>query len=127
MENKYQKVLEPMKLPSGVVLDNRIVMSPMLVFGSEADGTVSDDDLKYFEKRSKVAGLIVTGAMFVNDAGHGNIGQLGIAHDENISGLRELAQLAKEMAIRSLLSYFTADVNRLVLLPGRGELSHPVK
>jgi 2,4-dienoyl-CoA reductase-like NADH-dependent reductase (Old Yellow Enzyme family) len=96
MENQFQPLMEPITLPNGTVLPNRLAMSPMVVKGSNEDGTITELDLAYFEKRSDVAGLIITGATYVNDMACGFDGQISISKDEDIEGLRKLAATAKK-------------------------------
>src|SRR5699024_484061 len=105
-DKKYKEILKTIKLPCGATISNRIAMAPMLVFGSSKEGTVQEDDLKYFDKRSKVAGLIITGDAYINDNGQGGLGQLAVAHDKNIEGLRSLAKLAKKDGNKVVLQLY---------------------
>lgn len=92
----YSKLLEKVTLPNGVTIDNRIAMAPMLVFGSDEKGFVTEADLAYFDIRSEVAGLIITGAAYINELACAGTGQLSIAKDEDIEGLTALANVAKK-------------------------------
>jgi 2,4-dienoyl-CoA reductase-like NADH-dependent reductase (Old Yellow Enzyme family)/thioredoxin reductase len=67
MSNKYEKLFMPMKI-NGMRLKNRIVLSPMGTFTPMVDGTESDEGIRYYEERAKGGtGLIIIGAMFLND------------------------------------------------------------
>src|SRR5690625_1644542 len=96
MTTAYKALLNPITLPNGAVLPNRTAMAPMVVMGANDDGTVSDLDVAYFDKRSGVAGLIITGAVYVNADGYGFDGQISASKDEDVEGLKKLAQAAKK-------------------------------
>jgi len=96
MTTAYKALLNPITLPNGAVLPNRTAMAPMVVMGANDNGTVSDLDVAYFDKRSGVAGLIITGAAYVNEAGYGFDGQISVSKDEDIDGLKKVAQTAKK-------------------------------
>lgn len=90
------KLLDSITLPNGTTLPHRTAMAPMVVMGANDDGTISDSDLAYFDKRSDVAGLIITGAAYVNKMAYGFDGQISISKDEDIPGLKKLAETAKK-------------------------------
>src|SRR5690625_5020473 len=92
----YDALLQPITLPNGAVLPSRTAMAPMVVMGANDDGTVSELDVAYFDKRSGVAGLIITGAVYVNEDGYGFDGQISASKDEDIEGLKKLVQAAKK-------------------------------
>ena len=62
MNEKFKKLFEEVRLPNGAVLKNRFAMSPMVVNGSSYEGNIGNDDIKYFERRSDVGVLIISGA-----------------------------------------------------------------
>ncbi len=89
----FDNVLAPLTLRSGLVLANRLVMSPMVVQGSDPDnGHVTGADLEYMGRRASVAGLLITGAAAVCTRGRGFRRQLSIADDSDIEGLALLAR-----------------------------------
>lgn len=96
MNQKYTRLLEALQLPNGITLPNRLVMAPMVVKGAHEDGTISQLDINYFEKRSDVAGLIITGASYVTELGCGFEGQIAIDSDKKIEGLSKIAAAAKK-------------------------------
>lgn len=108
MNSVYEKLLKPITLPNGATLPSRTAMAPMLVMGANEDGTVSETDMAYFNKRSSVAGLIITGAAYVNETGFVLEGQISASKDEDIPGLRKLAQAAKKDGNKVVLQLFHA-------------------
>ena len=67
MNYNYNKLLQPIKI-NGMRLRNRIMMSGMGTFTPMVDGTDSEEGIRYYEERAKGgAGLIMTGAMFLNE------------------------------------------------------------
>lgn len=97
----------PYTLPAGTVLQNRLVMAPMVVQGSDPrDGHVSAEDLAYFARRSTVAGMIITGAAFVSREGRGFGRQISIAEDSAVDGLRELARTITKDGSRAIVQLY---------------------
>lgn len=107
---------EPTTLRSGVVLNNRLVMAPMVVQGSdEATGHVTDADVEYLARRSQVAGMIVTGAAFVVRHGRGFQHQLSVSDDSDLPGLTALAGAMRRDGARAIVQLYHG-----------GRESHPV-
>src|SRR3954447_15649177 len=77
-----------------MTLRNRILLSPMGDDLCNADGTVSDDQLRYAEARAKGgAALVMLGSVAVaHPIGTSNAHQTAISDDRFIPGLRELAE-----------------------------------
>ena len=69
MNKKYEKLFETVTLPNGVELKNRFVLAPLTHISSNDDGTISDVEIPYIEKRSKDVGLAINAASNVNDIG----------------------------------------------------------
>ena len=64
MKEKYAALFEPIGLKHGGRLENRFAMCPMVVFAADpATGQPTEEDIKYFERRSKFADLLITGAI----------------------------------------------------------------
>ncbi len=59
MNKKYEKLFETITLPNGVELKNRFVLAPLTHTSSNDDGTISDVEIPYIEKRSKDVGLAI--------------------------------------------------------------------
>jgi 2,4-dienoyl-CoA reductase-like NADH-dependent reductase (Old Yellow Enzyme family) len=119
MENKFEQLVEPITLPNGVTLQNRLAMAPMVVKGANEDGTISELDLAYFGKRSDVAGMIITGAAYVNEMACGFAGQISISKDEDIEGLKKLAAVAKKDGNKAIVQLHHAGREGLVEKLGR--------
>ena len=90
---KYEKLFSPMYI-GGCEIKNRIVMSPMLMGFGQFDGCTNETLMDYYEERAKGGtGLIITEITRINDV-HGSaaFAQLGMSHDYQIDGMRELAE-----------------------------------
>ncbi len=74
------------------VSPNRIALAPMTNGQSHNDGTLGDDEYRWLVRRAKEGfGIIFTCAAHVSQEGQGWPGELGIWHDDHISGLKRLA------------------------------------
>lgn len=54
MKSKYEPLFDKVVLPNGVELRNRFVLAPLTHISSNDDGTISDIELPYIEKRHKM-------------------------------------------------------------------------
>ena len=50
--SKTEALFKPFELKKGVTLDNRFVLSPMVTNSSTKEGHITEDDLKYAERRA---------------------------------------------------------------------------
>ena len=67
MSYDYTKLWQPITI-NKMRLKNRIMLSAMGTFTPMQDGTDSEEGIRYYEERAKGgAGLIMTGAMFLNE------------------------------------------------------------
>lgn len=83
---------DPLLLPRGPAWAHRLVLAPLTNFQSHDDGTLGDDELHWLRLRAEGGfAMTMTCAAFVDDGGKGFPGQLGIAHDRHLPGLRRLA------------------------------------
>ena len=91
------KPSDPLLLDHGPAWRNSIALAPLTNRQSHDDGALSDDEIAWLTARAVGGfGLVMTAAAFVAPAGHVWQGQLGIAHDDHLPGLRRLAQNLRE-------------------------------
>ena len=75
-----------------VTIKNRIVMPPMVIGWSDNSGIITEEHIKYYEKRAKGGcGLIILEAHSVDKEGRLSDKQLGLWSDKHIEGLSRLA------------------------------------
>lgn len=76
-----------------LALNNRLVFPPMATSKSEDNGEVSKELLEYYDEKSKggYISLIIVEHSFVTTQGKASKGQLSVADDSNVEGLKELA------------------------------------
>ena len=106
MNSKYTPLFQPITLRSGIQLDNRVVMAPMTNFSSNQDGTVSDEEVAYYSRRSNGVGMVVTACAYVTPNGKGFQGEFGSDRDDLIPSLRRLASAIKEQGAKAVLQIF---------------------
>ena len=108
MNSTRQALFQPFTLPSGVVMRNRVVMAPMTTWSGNADGTVTDEEVAYYEKRVGAAGLVITGCTQVQANGIGFTDEFASFDDRFIPSLSRLASAAKSGGAPALLQLFHA-------------------
>lgn len=106
MNPDNQMMLSPYILPNGVELKNRIVMAPMTNFSSNPDGTVSDDEVSYYARRSGGVSMVITACTYVTPNGKGFHGQFRGDLDEMIPSLSRLAKAIKDQGAKAVLQIF---------------------
>lgn len=103
--NQYDQLFESFTFKSGVTIDNRIIMAPMTTESSFENGMVTTDELNYFARRSKSAGMIITSCAQFMENGRFS-GSLGVSSDTQIEGLRKLANTVKKDGSKAILQIF---------------------
>lgn len=85
-------LFDPITLREGVTARNRIWLAPLTNMQSHADGTLSDDELRFLSMRATGGfGLVETCAAHVAQDGKAWAGELGVHDDAMILGLTRLA------------------------------------
>src|SRR5690606_8015460 len=95
MKSEFNALFEEIKLPNGVVLNDRLGVAPMTTYSGNPDGTVSDEELLYYRRRSNIGSLFITACIAVSENGIAFPGQF-IAFKEDLI-MPRLKQLAAEM------------------------------
>ena len=106
MNSKYAPLLEPFTFSNKAQLKNRIVMAPMTNFSSNQDGTVTDEEVSYYARRSGGVGMVITACAYVSGNGKGFNGEFGADHDDLIPSLQKLARGIKEQGAKAILQIF---------------------
>ncbi|QAV31354.1 NADH-dependent flavin oxidoreductase [Sulfitobacter donghicola] len=125
MNNKYNSLFESVALPNGVELKNRFVLAPLTHISSTDDGTISDVELTYIEKRAKDVGLAINAASNVSDLGKAFPGQPSVAHDSDMEGLKKLAQAMKKNGAKALVQIHHGGAQALPELTPNGDVAAP--
>lgn len=95
-------------LKNGVQLKNRVVMLPMTIAASFADGVITNDEIDYYTARSGGVGMLITAVANINDLGKGFEGQPSIAEDDKIPRLKLLADAIKKDGTKAVIQIFSA-------------------
>lgn len=106
MNPTYKPLFESLTLPNGIELKNRIVMAPMTHSSSNPDGTVSDAELAYYERRARGISMLITACTHVIQNGIGFQSQFASDSDDMIPSLRRLATTINNAGARSVLQLF---------------------
>lgn len=99
-------LFENYTFPNGISLRNRIVMAPMTNYSSNADGTVSDDEVAYYARRSNGVGMVVTACTYVAENGKGFPGQFAGYADQFIPSLKRVADAIHEGGAKAVLQIY---------------------
>ncbi|MGW7890081.1 NADH-dependent flavin oxidoreductase [Staphylococcus xylosus] len=103
MTNNFDSLFKTLILPNGIKLNNRFVLSPMTTNSSTQNGHITEQDLRYAQRRSHAAPLQVTGAAYIEP--YGQLFEYGfsIIDDSCIPGLKKLATAMKQDDNKAIL------------------------
>ncbi|MGX7052380.1 NADH-dependent flavin oxidoreductase [Leuconostoc palmae] len=87
---------------------NRVVMAPTTLRASFEDGSVTEDELRYYVLRSKGVGMVITEAAYVNKLARGWEGAISAAEDDKIDSLRRLSSAIQSGGAKSILQLYAA-------------------
>ncbi|MFT8871066.1 MAG: NADH-dependent flavin oxidoreductase [Sporolactobacillus sp.] len=65
----YPPLFEPIVLTNGVILRDRLAIAPMTTWSGNDNGSISDQELAYYQRRSDIAGLFISACMAVSPTG----------------------------------------------------------
>ncbi|MCK8607229.1 NADH-dependent flavin oxidoreductase [Apilactobacillus ozensis] len=119
MNKKYERMFESFEFKNGIQVDNRLVMAPMTTWSSNSDYTVSKEEIKYYEKRAKGPGLIITGCTPVMPNGIGFTNEFAAYDDKFIPSLKKLSKAAKSGGAKAILQIFHAGNKAIPQVVGK--------
>lgn len=99
-------LFEEYTLKNGVTLRNRVVMAPMTNYSGNDDGTVTDAEVAYYDRRSKGVGMIVTACTHVLENGKGFPRQFAGYDDKFIPSLKRVANAIHAGGAKAVLQIF---------------------
>ncbi|EMY8013581.1 NADH-dependent flavin oxidoreductase [Escherichia coli] len=108
MTNKHPSLFSPFMLTEKIKLRNRIVMAPMTTWSANPDGTISEQELEFYKRRSQNVGLVITGCTYVTPSGIGFTHEFAAYDDCFINSLEKLAAAAKSGGAPAILQIFHA-------------------
>ncbi|QJS61951.1 hypothetical protein HHJ51_05505 [Escherichia coli] len=76
-----------------IKLRNRIVMAPMTTRSANPDGTISEQELEFYKRRSQNVGLVITGCTYVTPSGIGFTHEFAAYDDRFINSLEKLGKV----------------------------------
>jgi 2,4-dienoyl-CoA reductase-like NADH-dependent reductase (Old Yellow Enzyme family) len=110
---------EPLTLRCGVTLPNRLALAPMTNQQSHPDGTLADDELNWLARRADGGfGTIATCAAFVGLGGKAWEGELGVDRDDDLPGLKRLADRIHAAGAIAMVQLFHGGVRAAQKLTG---------
>lgn len=108
MTNKHPSLFSPFMLTEKIKLRNRIVMAPMTTWSANPDGTISEQELEFYKRRSQNVGLVITGCTYVTPSGIGFTHEFAAYDDRFINSLEKLAAADKSGGAPAILQIFHA-------------------
>jgi len=114
------QLTDSLSLTRGGTLKNRFVLAPMTNGQSHDDGRLGDAEYRWLVKRAEGNfALTMTCAATVQKEGVGFQGQLGIYRDDQLEGLRRLADGIKTKSSHAVAQLHHAGMRSPVALTGR--------
>ena len=104
--NTLTPILNPLTLPNGAVLKNRLVMAPMTTCTGFYDGTVTSELVEYYRCRAGSIGTVIVECCFIDTKGPAFPGAIGIDSDNKIPGLKRIADAIKSEGSLAILQIY---------------------
>lgn len=105
--------------PNGISVKNRIVMAPMTTRQSHDDGSISQEEISWLERRMRGDfAMVITACAYIQKNGQAYPGQIACSKDSHIPGLSILAEKAKENYSLAILQLFHAGLRASTDLTG---------
>lgn len=97
-------ILKPLE-KGKLKLTNRLVLPPMATSKSDENGKISDDILAYYDEKSRggYIGLIIIEHSFITQQGKASDGQLSVASDDMVEGLKKLANIIHKNGSKAVM------------------------
>lgn len=106
MDSKYADLFNQVTFPNGASVKNRFAMAPMVINSSNPDGTVTQGDIDYFQRRSKTGGMLISAACYVDIMAQWMDNQYGIFSDKHIAGMTKMATAMKSNGAKAIMQIF---------------------
>lgn len=103
MKPKFEPLFKTYSLTPHVTLKNRFVLAPLTHVSSNKDGSISEEELKYIEIKSKDVGMAITAATYSSENGIAAANQASVASATFIEGLSRQAQAMKKHGAKAIL------------------------
>ncbi|CCG87047.1 flavocytochrome c [Erwinia piriflorinigrans] len=104
--NTLTPVLNPLTLPNGAVLKNRLLMAPMTTCTGFYDGTVTSELVEYYRVRAGSIGTVIVECCFIDTKGPAFPGAIAIDSDNKIPGLARIADAIKSAGSKAILQIY---------------------
>jgi 2,4-dienoyl-CoA reductase-like NADH-dependent reductase (Old Yellow Enzyme family) len=117
---EYDELFSPITFRGGAVARGRVCLAPLTNLQSHDDGTLSDDERRWLERRAEGGFAIVeTCAAHVSEEGKGFDGQLGVWSDAHLPRLTELAAGLQGHGALGVVQLYHGGVRSPARLTGR--------
>ena len=90
------KLFEKYKLNNNVEVPGRLAVAPMVIFGADDSGQITDEERSYLAHRATGIGLYILGASAVSVEGIGIKNQGRALSEKDIPSLAERAKIVKD-------------------------------
>ncbi len=102
-----KNLFSELRFRNGVVAKNRVVLAALTNMQSHADGTLSEDELRFLRMRAEGGfGVVTSCASHVAKDGQGWPGELACFSDAHVPGLTRLAEVIHAHGARALVQIF---------------------
>jgi 2,4-dienoyl-CoA reductase-like NADH-dependent reductase (Old Yellow Enzyme family) len=116
----FDRLFQPLSFPRGPGLRNRFHLAPLTNKQSQADGCLSEAEIRWLSMRAEGGfGFVMTAAAHVQAVGQGFPGQLGVFGDQHLPGLARLAERLRAAGAVSAVQLHHAGARADPALVGR--------
>jgi 2,4-dienoyl-CoA reductase-like NADH-dependent reductase (Old Yellow Enzyme family) len=99
----FDPLFQPIELPNGVRLESRLAIAPMTTWSGNVNGTVSDQEIAYYERRARLSSLFISACIAVSPTGVTFDRQFIAFDDVVLPRLKKMAEAMKSGGAKAIL------------------------
>lgn len=99
----HPSLFQPLILSNGVTLENRLAVAPLTHYGSNPDGSFSDEEYRFLKGLARGFGMFIMAATLVSREGWAFVGQPLALSERDIPELVMRARMVQECGSKAIL------------------------
>ncbi|PSL41414.1 2,4-dienoyl-CoA reductase-like NADH-dependent reductase (Old Yellow Enzyme family) [Planomicrobium soli] len=103
INSQYNSLFQPITLPNGAILKDRLGVAPMTTYSGNPDGTVSESELTYYKRRSNIGDLYISACIAISENGIAFPNQFIGFDDRVMPSLKDLASHMKANGSKAIV------------------------
>ena len=122
---KHNNLFQSYTFNNGVSVKNRLVVAPLTHLASDDNGHITEEERRFLTDRFQGFGLFISAATLVHEGGKAFYGEPEAIGEEDLSSLREVAEIAHKQGAKALLQIHHGGWQSIPAINPNGEIFAP--